>query len=744
VGRKQRKSEPSILKDDTRVQPPADQIGQVWACRLLSAGTSDGKPLQIVPIVDEQSKECLATLVNRSISPQDVTDRFYDLFVLRGAPECIRADNGSSSLAEAIDDWLRQTGADTRMVKGGSSDGHVGEALSGKLRDELIDKTTFATLQEARAAIEGWRETYNGELPHKATSSEEPGQSSGPQNLIGGTAPVPTPPLQHSHGDEGDDVQTVPRCEAPGGQLDPAPAPGLTESSRRGAKSRRPGPSPDAPAGEPEGGRSMPQHGSSGGPPEPTAAPGLPKPSRRGAKSRRPVASRDSPADGADAGHPVGEHDSLVGQVELQQDPGLPGSLGQGAETGHSVSPQGSFPIETEAVQTVPQNGTPAAELELHETPGLPGSPSQGNELHQSDRIRLPDGDGFDVIQSIPQRDPLVGQLELRQTPGLPETPGQGAETPQSIPPDELEAIRSMPKLNSPVDQPELHEAPGIPDTPSQGTKPAQPVPSGGSPADGLETVQSIPQHGSLAGQVKPSATTVSARSLLKRTREYQSIPSGDSGGSKAATHRSFFSIPKWAIVMKQTEPSLGPSPQGRRVMTPGSRVKKSLVRASEWVGIATVALLVIVAVLTLVAPYFGWRVDTVVSGSMEPELNVGSVVITRPLNVGKIGIGDVITFRSPASGEMTSHRVMVVEDGPSFRTGTVADGEADSFVVPAHEVDGRVCLHVPLAGYLLQRLVTPTGLLLLFLFGFAIAVAEIGSMFEFRRKEPSEDGPEA
>ena len=48
----------------------------------------------------------------------------------------------------------------------------------------------------------------------------------------------------------------------------------------------------------------------------------------------------------------------------------------------------------------------------------------------------------------------------------------------------------------------------------------------------------------------------------------------------------------------------------------------------------------------------------------MEPQLKVGGVVVTRPVEAGEIKVGDIITFHSPLNEELTSHRVIAVEDG--------------------------------------------------------------------------------
>ncbi|MCJ7792207.1 MAG: signal peptidase I, partial [Dehalococcoidia bacterium] len=63
--------------------------------------------------------------------------------------------------------------------------------------------------------------------------------------------------------------------------------------------------------------------------------------------------------------------------------------------------------------------------------------------------------------------------------------------------------------------------------------------------------------------------------------------------------------------------------------------------KVAENFGLAFIILLMTAAVLTFLAPHFGWRVDTVYSGSMEPELKVGGVVVTRPVEAEEIRIGD-------------------------------------------------------------------------------------------------------
>jgi len=156
--------------------------------------------------------------------------------------------------------------------------------------------------------------------------------------------------------------------------------------------------------------------------------------------------------------------------------------------------------------------------------------------------------------------------------------------------------------------------------------------------------------------------------------------------------------------------------------------------KIAENLGLALIILLMTAAVLTFLAPRFGWRVDTVYSGSMEPELKVGGVAITRSAQAEEIRIGDIITFYSPLSEKLTSHRVIAVEEGSSFCFWTDGDAneDADPFILPAQHVVGKVCFHIPYFGYVTHFIKTPLGFLLtLCLPGLVIIAMELRNIWQ-------------
>ncbi len=112
-----------------------------------------------------------------------------------------------------------------------------------------------------------------------------------------------------------------------------------------------------------------------------------------------------------------------------------------------------------------------------------------------------------------------------------------------------------------------------------------------------------------------------------------------------------------------------------------------------------------------------GYRVCIVMSGSMEPAVKVGSVVVVQPLAAEEVQPGDIITYRGESSGTLTTHRVdhLDTANGLQFYTKGDANDALDPLPVPVRQLAGRVALTVPYLGYLLAYARTREGLAALF-----------------------------
>lgn len=147
----------------------------VWAYDFVACRTHDGRPVRMLTIVDEYTRECLAIEVARKLKSEDVLAKLTELFVSRGVPEHIRSDNGSEFTAKEVRRWLSNLGVRTLYIEPGSpwENGYC-ESFNGKLRDEHLNGEIFDTLLEAKVLTERWRRQYNRIRPHSSLGYQPP------------------------------------------------------------------------------------------------------------------------------------------------------------------------------------------------------------------------------------------------------------------------------------------------------------------------------------------------------------------------------------------------------------------------------------------------------------------------------------------------------------------------------------------------------------------------------------------
>jgi putative transposase len=175
VPKKQPKKGRLWLNDGSCIRLRPKYKDHVWSYDLVTARTADGQAFRMLTIIDEYTRECLAILVERSLTSEDVIDQLFNLFILRGIPEHIRSDNGPEFTAKAVMKWLNKLGVKTLFIEPGSpwENGYI-ESFNGKLRDELLNREIFTTLIEAKVLIAQWRKEYNQVRPHSSLGYKPP------------------------------------------------------------------------------------------------------------------------------------------------------------------------------------------------------------------------------------------------------------------------------------------------------------------------------------------------------------------------------------------------------------------------------------------------------------------------------------------------------------------------------------------------------------------------------------------
>ena len=84
---------------------------------------------------------------------------------------------GPEFVAQAVRDWIAAVGAKTAYIEPGSpwENGYC-ESFNGRLRDKLLNKTLFPSLNHARATLTAWRKDYNTERPHSRLGWQTPAE----------------------------------------------------------------------------------------------------------------------------------------------------------------------------------------------------------------------------------------------------------------------------------------------------------------------------------------------------------------------------------------------------------------------------------------------------------------------------------------------------------------------------------------------------------------------------------------
>ena len=125
--------------------------------------------------------------------------------------------------------------------------------------------------------------------------------------------------------------------------------------------------------------------------------------------------------------------------------------------------------------------------------------------------------------------------------------------------------------------------------------------------------------------------------------------------------------------------------------------------------NIIIVVLIILVGIL-FVPRFFGYQNFAVISGSMEPNMPVGSIVYAHPEDFENIKVNDVISYRINEE-TMVTHRVVEVnEEDKSFITKGDANDVNDANPISYDNVVGVVKMCIPLLGYITMYIKTPLG----------------------------------
>jgi putative transposase len=150
---------------------------QRWSLDFVSDVLTDARRFRVLVVVDDFTRECLALVVDTSISGRRVARELDAVVVARKKPLMIVSDNGTQLTSHAILRWQEERGVNWHyMAPGKPGQNAFVESLNGRFRDECLNEHVFRGLPMARRIIEAWRLDYNACRPHTSLGGLTPNE----------------------------------------------------------------------------------------------------------------------------------------------------------------------------------------------------------------------------------------------------------------------------------------------------------------------------------------------------------------------------------------------------------------------------------------------------------------------------------------------------------------------------------------------------------------------------------------
>ncbi|AQM59011.1 signal peptidase I [Clostridium baratii] len=120
-----------------------------------------------------------------------------------------------------------------------------------------------------------------------------------------------------------------------------------------------------------------------------------------------------------------------------------------------------------------------------------------------------------------------------------------------------------------------------------------------------------------------------------------------------------------------------------------------------SYIVIAIVFIFMVISILSNLG-LLGYKFYDVLTGSMSPTINPGSLIIVKEIDNSEVKAGDIITFKGTSTSNLTTHRVVEViekDNNIKFQTKGDANDVLDPMLVDGNLLVGKVVFNVPYMG---------------------------------------------
>jgi putative transposase len=155
----------------------AQRRNERWSLDFMSDQLANGRRIRVLNVIDDHTRECLASEIDSSIGGHRVCRVLDRLVAQRGHPRELLSDNGPEFAGSALARWAYEHCVEHRFIEPGKPvQNAFMESFNGTMRNECLNEHWFAGLDDARRIVEAWRVDYNECRPHSSLGGKTPAE----------------------------------------------------------------------------------------------------------------------------------------------------------------------------------------------------------------------------------------------------------------------------------------------------------------------------------------------------------------------------------------------------------------------------------------------------------------------------------------------------------------------------------------------------------------------------------------
>ncbi|WWU64297.1 signal peptidase I [Clostridium baratii] len=131
------------------------------------------------------------------------------------------------------------------------------------------------------------------------------------------------------------------------------------------------------------------------------------------------------------------------------------------------------------------------------------------------------------------------------------------------------------------------------------------------------------------------------------------------------------------------------------------SSKRKLIKNIISYIVIAVVFIFMVISILSNIGS-FRYKFYDILTGSMSPTINPGSLIIVKEIDSNEVKEGDIITFKGSSTSNLTTHRIVEViekNNNIKFQTKGDANDVLDPMLVDEGLLVGKVVFNIPYMG---------------------------------------------